>query len=51
MKDSVKDGLKNALDEFQGLFYFNLLGLASTAIALALSSKLLKIIEKMIPIY
>jgi hypothetical protein len=51
VKDSVKDGVKNALDEFQGLLFFNLIGLTSSVLALTLSSKLLKVIEKMIPVY
>ena len=45
----LREGLKLSLGEFQGLFYFNIMGLMSTVVALSLLNSV-KLLEEFIPI-
>ncbi|MHA2131324.1 MAG: hypothetical protein ACW99L_15275, partial [Promethearchaeota archaeon] len=49
-QDAVRDGLQLTLDQFEGLFYFNFMGLMATAISIALLNKV-EILEELIPLY
>ena len=47
--EGVKDGVQLTVEQFEGLFYFNLMGLMATAIAIALLNKV-ELLEEFIPI-
>ncbi|MFW9990103.1 MAG: hypothetical protein ACFFC3_15775 [Candidatus Odinarchaeota archaeon] len=49
-KEGVKDSLSLSVKQFEGLFYFNMMGLMATAIALAILPKT-KLLEELLPLY